>query len=754
MVAFLVRIPFAAAITAAAVGGALSLAVSLAAVERYGADLPDHRPLLSYVPPSGSEVLAGDGSLISKRASIRRTFVPLEAIPPLVAQAFISAEDQNYRTHPGVDPVAMLRAGVSFIAGTSRSGASTITQQVAKNLLVGNERSVERKIREAILALRLDRDVGKQKVLEIYLNEIYLGMGAYGVAEASRVFFGKDLADLDVAEAALLAAMPKAPSAFDPSRNPDRARQRRDYVVRRLLEDGEITPEQAQLALSEGLGVEGARSRIASVASAGEDRGDPPAGAGWFESSAWNSIATFLKDSGLEGRDVVVRTTLSPAFQEAASAALRAGILEADHSLGWDGPLAQGLETPDWEAIAQESGFSKDQVCLVSGFEKGTALCLHEDGSVERVDRAATEWTGRSPAKLLSVGDMIALAPNRDGSLVVEQPPRTEGALVALDPRTGDVKALVGGFSYERSVFDRVMQAKRQPGSVFKPIVYLTALELGYDARSPLLDAPIVIEQGPGQEDWRPADARSAGKGGLITLRNALQASRNMASVRLLWDIGLGDVGWMASRLGVMPPEGMSYSAALGSGAVSPMQMALAYATIANGGRSIRPRFVDRIEYPDADVIADVPSGVLEQSVDPVATAQMMSVLTGVVTDGTARQAFAGFDRYLAGKTGTTNDARDVWFAAASAELVVVAWIGRDDNKPLARGSSGGRVAGTIVRDFLDRLGDDVVLEAPPLPEGVTAIGVDPGTGLESDSTDAIMELIREDPSQRTVSLQ
>lgn len=709
-----------------------AFSVSLAVVDRHAHDLPDHSDLATYVPRTGSEMRAADGSVIARRADQRRTFVPIGDIPDLVIQAFVSSEDKNYFRHGGVDYVAMVRAAHSTMTGRIMSGASTITQQVAKNLLVGNERSVERKIREALLAMRMDRDLGKDRILEIYLSEIYLGLGAYGVAEAADTFFGKELSELTLPEAALLAGMPQAPSAYNPHRHPERALARRNYVIRRLAEDGAITAEEARAANA---------SPLVLAERRGREPGEEPDGS-WFADGAWGSVADYLSQEPFSTQDVVVHTTLQPDLQAHAIAALRDGVLRADEALGWRGPFAQAALPVDWSALPAPIGSEGFDVAVVESAGAGAELLLRNGGRVT-LPADGLSWTGKTRADgLLKSGDAI-LVDRTGGSVRLVQVPVVEGALVAIDPRNGDVLALVGGFSRERSVFDRATQARRQPGSAFKPVIYLAALEIGYDAMSPLLDASIVLEQGPGLDDWRPSDARGAGGGGLISLRRSLEQSRNMSSVRLLWDLGLADVQDVAGRLGITSERSMSYAVALGAGEVTPMQLALAYATIANGGNALRPRFATRISDRDGKEIGVVPPAFGPQVVDPIAAAQLTSVLRGVTERGTGRAAFEGFGRPLAGKTGTTNGSRDAWFAGYGSDVAVVAWIGRDDNRPLAQGATGGRLAATIVRDFLDRAGDRLLASEAPLPEGIEIVMADPATGRPSTASGAISELVR-----------
>ena len=724
----IVRTLFSLTVIAVAASSLAALAVILAAVERYGKDLPDHGYLATYVPRTGSRILSADGQLLSRKVEQRRVFVPYAQIPPLVVSAFLSAEDRNYFSHGGVDPTAVARAALS---GGAAGGGSTITQQVAKNLLVGNERSLGRKIREALLALRMDRDLGKQRVLEIYLNEIYLGLGAYGVAEAADTYFGKPLKDLAPAEAALLAGMPKAPSSFNPRRNAGRALERRGYVLRRMADDGVIDAAAWKTASATPIAV-GPR-KGSEIVDSGQD--------GWFEETAWKAATTAVGTEQAERQDLVVSTTLRPNLQKAADAALRNGILKADRALGWRGPLARVRLPVRWgdAELDPPPGAGDWETGVVEAVGQEAVIALSADRRV-RLGPDGTRWTGYAPASILRPGDVVLLDTSGSRPALVQMP-KVEGGLAAVDPRTGDVLALIGGFSRERSSFDRATQAKRQAGSAYKPILYSAALRMGFDATSPLLDAPIALTQGQGLEDWRPNDAKGAGRGGLITVRRALELSRNMATVRLLWDLGLEEMQDIANRLGVAPEKPLTYVAALGAVEVSPLQMALAYSTFANGGVRPAARYVTEVRTRDGALLKSVPPDLDQRVLDPIAATQMATVLRGVVERGTARAAFAGFKMPVSGKTGTTNSARDTWFVGFSPEIVVAVWIGRDDNKELADGAGGGKVSATIVREFLERSGMTLTDFKPP--QDAKTLAVDPTTGMPSSGRTAVTEIVR-----------
>ena len=699
-------------------------AAGLSYLKSIAPTLPDHRVLVTWKPSEGTKILAADGTIMGVHARERREVVPLDAIPAMVVNAFLAAEDGNYWSHSGIDPTGVARAAISNIRDRQSGrieGGSTITQQVAKNILLGPERTIDRKVREAILALRIDRDVGKRKVLEVYLNEIYLGSGAYGVLEAARTYFGKTLVELDAAEAATLAGLPKAPGTSSPYRDPARATERRNYVLGRMAEEGFITREQAAYHAASPLVTIGQRSAEASI--------DP---ALWYpEEEVRRRLLAQMGGENFYGKGGTVVSTILPSLQKTVHASLRRGLVREDRRGGWRGPLARGLRLPvDWRdpRLAKPKGAEDWVVGVVT--EVGRDAVVAIPGGSVNLTAQSMAWAARGNASaILRKGDAVLVGDLGRGPELV-QVPQVQGAAVVLDPSNGDVLAMGGGFSAEMSEFNRATQARRQTGSVFKTLVYLAALELGYDPTSPVLDAPIALEQGPGQKDWRPQD--STGRGlGLITLRRSLEQSRNMSTVRLLYDIGVDAVRSVATRVGFSIPQRMSYAMALGASEATPLDVAAAYAAMANGGRRVQPRFIKDAPAAEAD----------REMVDPVAAAQVTSVLRGVVINGTARRAFEGFKQPVAAKTGTTNDARDTWLVAYGPRYVVAVWVGRDDFKPLLKGASGGATAAPIVREILDRA-TEIVFEEFTLPEGAEEVRAMRATGETSEEGD-VVEIMR-----------
>lgn len=687
---------------------------SLAYLRDIAPSLPDHMVLNEWKPEQGSVIRYSDGSVMGVHARQDREFVPLPAIPAVVTNAFLASEDGRYWEHEGVDGTAIVRAALSNIssAGSGRAeGGSTITQQVVKNLIVGSEKSLDRKIREAILAMRIDRDLGKERVLEIYLNEIYLGSGAYGVKAAARRYFDAELEELSPGQAAVLAGLPKAPSAYNPYRNPVRATDRRNYVLKRMLDDGYI--DTAAYRFEAMLPIELAEDTSEGLKSDPSSR--------YAEEHVRRLLLDTHGADGLYSGGLDVTTTIDIDVQRAVHEELRAGILAEDKRSGWRGPLVSGISFPiDWASPALEKPLGSEDWFVGVVAEVSDDVIVETTLGQFALSRSSVEWAtrGSAPSRSFRVGDAVLV----DGDELV-QIPEVQGAAVVLDPASGAVLALGGGFSFEASEFDRSTQARRQPGSVFKSFVYLAALERGYDATSPLMDAPIALQSANENEDWRP----DGGEGwGLITFRRSLEASRNMSTVRLLYDMGLGSVEDVVARLGVPMRGDPSYALALGAGETTLLEIASAYGAIANGGYRFDPIFE-----PD-------PEGLPEQVIDEVTAAQLSSILSGVPVAGTARRAFEGYDRVVAGKTGTTNGARDAWFVGYDPGIVVVVWIGRDDNKPLLKGAGGGSTAAPIARRIMERVEAFVPRQDFYLPEGAVEVIVNSETGMPDENGDVI----------------
>lgn len=708
--------------------------VALSYIKNVDGTLPDHKALNSWVPSEGTTIFSSDGVSLGVHAKENRKFVPLNEIPNVLISAFISAEDGNYWNHHGIDVVSIARAALSNLKSGPDSrleGGSTITQQVVKNMLLTSERTLDRKIKEAILALKSDRDIGKNKILEIYLNQIYFGSGAYGVAVAAETYFGKYLSELSIAEAAMLAGLPKAPSSANPFINPERALNRRNYVLRRMLENGYISEQEHEVAVSTSVN---ANKNIARVAT-----GDPSM---WYAQEAVRR--QILQSQGEKqlyegGGDVV--STINSRIQKIVHAELRRHLVIEDRKSGWRGPLKTGyFGSIDWTSplLSKPSGAEDWSVAVVRSASRN-ALLETESGEVS-ITGASLSWatTKKHASSILKPGDVVLLADLGSG-LELVQLPILQGAVVAMNPNDGSVLGLAGGFSGETSEFDRATQAKRQTGSVFKPFVYMAAIEAGYNATSPVLDSPIAIDQGAGKSDWRPSGGSSGGLG-MITFRRSLELSRNLSTVRLLYDLGMDRVVDLATRVGFKLPANASYAMALGATEATPMEVASAYSAFANGGYRVQAKLLS------GDIEAH------QRVFDPMDVAKMTSILEGVVKAGTAQKAFSKFKYPLAGKTGTTNESRDAWFVAYGPDIVVVGWLGRDDDGPLYKGAAGGSSAAPLVRDILDDLDGLVPLNDFRIPAEAETVLVNRKTGAVDPDGDVLEVMSPEEIRQLTPS--
>ena len=760
----------------AAAGGGLYL------FYHFGRGLPDYQQLADYESPTVTRVHAGDGRLLAEFAKQKRVFVPIGAMPKRIVKAFLSAEDKNFYSHPGIDFVGVLRAVLTNLSrlGTDQRlvGASTITQQVAKNFLLTNEVSYERKIKEAILAFRIERAIPKDRILELYLNEIYLGFGSYGVAAAALNYFNQSMDELSIADTAFLAGLPKAPNNYHPIRRPGAARARRDYVIGRMLEDGFISRAQAEAAWRAPLIVQ-PRDATEFV------RADH------FTEEVRRELIDRYGEKGLYGGGLSVRTTLDPRMQAAADRILRGGLISYDRRHGWRGPLGRLAGVRNWQAglarIALPDGLEIAmpawRTAVVLEVSDGRAAIGLGDGATGYIPLGELAWARawrekqrRGPritaaGQVLQPGEVVlveALGPAADGAARpgaygLRQVPDVDGGLVALDPHTGRVLAMSGGFSYAASQYNRVTQARRQPGSAFKPFVYIAALEKGFTPSSLILDAPFVIDQGPGLKKWKPSNY-SKRFYGPSPMRIGVEKSRNLMTVRLAQNIGIESVADYAERFRVVDKLPHLLSMALGAAETTLLDITTAYAMFVNGGKRIRPTLIDRVQDRNGRTIfrhenrpcdgcrgvewsgQDVPQipDTRERVADPRSAYQIVSMLEGVVQRGTGRRIKA-VGRPLAGKTGTTNDSIDAWFVGFSPDLAVGVYIGFDKPRTLGRGETGASAAVPVFRDFMQ-----TVLAGSPaipfrIPSGIRLVRVNAKTGLPAAPGDrqVILEAFR-----------
>ena len=765
----------------------IAVAVVVYLFYHYGQDLPDHKQLAAYEPATMTRVHAGDGRLVAEYATEKRVFVPIGAMPKRVVDAFLSAEDKNFYDHFGLDPISVAGALIQNIGnfGSDKRlvGASTITQQVAKNFLLTNETSMERKFKEAILAIRIEGAFTKNRILELYLNEIYLGYRSYGVAAAALNYFNKSLDELSLAEAAYLAALPKAPNNYHPVKKYEAAVARRDWVLSRMAENGNVSAKEAEIA------------RLVPLRTAKRDA-EEFVEAAFFTEEVRRWLFDKFGEAELYEGGLSVRTTLSPALQSHADKALRDGLVAYDRRHGWRGPLANiGPDQDNWierfNALELILPSVPWRLALVVGMTAEAAQFIFADGEGGELQLAELKWARATledqkrgdkvthPEDVLVVGDVIhveavAASEETPAGFALHQIPDASGALVALDPHTGRVLALSGGFDFALSQFNRATQANRQPGSAFKPFVYLAALDNGFTPASVVLDAPYVVDQGAGLGKWKPENY-SQKFYGPSTLRLGLEKSRNLMTVRIAQYLGMDTIAGYAKRFNIHPNLPLMPSMALGAGETTVLRLTTAYAMLVNGGRHIEPAFVERIQdrhgrtvYTrdgrDCGGCADLRwekqaplllPDIRAQVADPLSAYQTVSMLEGVVLRGTGR-SIKVLGKPIGGKTGTTNQFRDAWFVGFSPDLAVGVYVGFDQPKTLGRRESGGKVAAPIFREFMRQALADTPAVPFRVPQGIRFVRVDSKTGLAAGegSKDVLVEAFRTGTEPRPASAQ
>jgi penicillin-binding protein 1A len=729
----------------------------------FGQDLPDYTQLAVHQSKVATRVHASDGRLLAEYATESRIFVPVRAMPQRVVSAFLSAEDKNFYIHPGVNFLSVARAALTNLRNLGKSrrpvGASTITQQVAKNFLLTNEVSIQRKVKEAILAFRIERAISKDRILELYLNKIFLGLKSYGVAAAALNYFNKSLDELTIAEAAFLAGLPKAPNNYHPARNRKAAVVRRNWVLRRMLEDKVITADEAAHAKAQPLIV---RRRDATEFVT----------ARYFSEDVRRELADHYGERRLYTGGLSVRTTLDPRLQTIADKVLRAGLEAYDRRHGWRGPVARINIDATWSArlaaVATPKGIVDWEPAMVLETEEKAALIGFADGRRGRIPVSELKWARawvkkeklgprvRRPADVVAPGDVVLVQavimdaeekPYPADTYGLRQSPEIDGALVALDPHTGRVLAMSGGYAFARSQFNRATQAQRQPGSAFKPFVYLAALDAGYSPSTLILDAPFVVDQGPGLPKWRPANYTKKFYGP-STMRLGIEKSRNLMTVRLAQTIGMDQIADYAERFGIVDEMPKRLSMSLGAGETTLMRLTAAYAMLVNGGKRIKPTLIDRIQDRDGRTVfrhdsrlcthcvADFWTGqeipVLPDTrpsiTDPGSAYQVVSMLQGVIQRGTGRRIQA-VGKPLAGKTGTTNDSIDTWFMGFSPDLAVGVFAGFDKPRSLGKLEQGASVAAPIFKDFFTAALEDRPSIPFRIPPGIRMVRVNASTG-------------------------
>ncbi|MBS0279521.1 MAG: penicillin-binding protein 1A [Proteobacteria bacterium] len=756
-------------VAALAVLGVLAAGVYIYNVTR---DLPSVEALKNYSPPVTTRVYAGNGTVLGEYARESRIFVPAAFIPKLVAEAFTSAEDRNFYSHPGIDPSGILRAALKDVGlvleGRRPQGASTITQQVARNFLLNSDVKFSRKIREAILAIRIDATYPKSKVLELYLNEIYLGEHSYGVGAAALNYFGKSLDDLDIAEVAFLAALPKGPANYDPRFNHAAAVDRRNWVIGQMAENNYITKEQAAAAKAEPL--------VAQMRALGSQAADVD----YYVEEVRRQLYAKYGEKALYDGGLQVRASLDTRLQNYAVGALRSGLVRYDRRHGWRGAKTHVDIDGDWRAqlkkLPNQSGVETWKLSIALGFDQKAIKIGFADGTTGTIPYENYKWARRElknanvgaapqkPQDVAKPGDALYVEPEgKTGEFGLRQIPEINGAIVAMDPHTGRVLALSGGFSYASSQFDRAMQAMRQPGSSFKPFVYAAALDNGYTPVSKVLDAPFVMDMGPGQGLWQPDNFEHDFLGD-TTLRRGLELSRNVMTVRLAYTLGMDKVVPYPIRFGVYDKLPPLLANSLGAYETTLLRLVTGYSEFVNGGKKIQASLIDRIQDRNGKTIwrhdgrecegcdtdnwtgqqEPLLADTREQVIDPRTAYQIVSMLEGVVQRGTGVSVRA-VGKPLAGKTGTSSEARDTWFIGFSPDLAAGVFVGFDNPRTLGGHEQGATAAAPIFRDFMK----GALADAPPTPfrvaPGIEEIPIDWKSGNldEPGTPGAIIEAFK-----------
>jgi len=713
--------------------------------------LPDYKKLSNYQPPISSRVYSENSKLIAEYAIEKRLFIPYESIPDKVINAFLSAEDKNFFRHPGIDAKGILRAIIKNIKNISQNkrleGASTITQQVAKNFLLTNEVSIKRKVKEAILAFRIERAYTKKRILELYLNQIYLGQGAYGIAAASLEYFDKSIKELNYSQAALLAALPKAPSKYNPYRYPDVAKFRRDLVLANLEENNYISKAQLKIFKKSKLKLKRRKIEIINEANS-------------YTEEVRRTVKNIYGFEKLYSQGLSISTPLNINYQIQALKSLRKGIEDYDRRRGWRGPITNKNKNKNWEKKISQYKLDPTlnwHVAEIISLNEGDIGFNIIDKKKENIKgnllKKNIKWStpkNKSIQDIHNIGDIIFIK-KENNNWYLKQYPKVNGGIVILEPFSGDVLALVGGFNFKTSEFNRVTQAKRQPGSAFKPIVYAAALENGFAPNSIILDAPFVESQGVGLKNWKP---ENYGKKfyGPSTFRKGIEYSRNLMTVRIAKILGLEEILNLSKKLNIYDEIPELLSVSLGAAETTLMNLTSAYAPFVNGGKKIEPKLISRIQDRRGKTIflekkrkcigcdkfinndkIEIPK--IENTNERVMSAetayQMNSILQGAVKRGTAKK-LRSLNVPLAGKTGTTNDNFDAWFIGFSSNLVIGVYLGYDNPKTLGKFETGSKAALPIFKDFVEKTLFREDFKEFNIPENIYLTSLNYDTGIKS----------------------
>ncbi len=732
----------------------LSLIAVLGILWNFSNNIPDYKFLKNYKPPVSSKVYSGNGSLVADFSKEKRIFVPYRAIPKNVINSFLSAEDKNFFSHPGVDAKGVLRATINNVQNIMTSkrleGASTITQQVAKNFLLTNEVSINRKIKEAILAFRIERALTKERILELYLNQIYLGSGAYGVAAASLQYFDKSIKELNYEEAALLAALPKAPSKYNPYRNIELAKFRRNLVLKNLFENSFISSQEYDELKKKKIILKKKKKVFLEDSQ-------------YYIEDVRKNIIEILSYEKVYNQGFNINTPINLELQKIATDSLRDGLVAYDKRKGWRGPLTNKINIKNWsndlEKYDLESSIAWN-IAIVKKITKFSAEIETKDRIKGLIEFQDISWTKKEFNELLKKGDVIYVKHIKENKYSLKQIPKINGGIIVMDPYTGRVLASSGGFSFKTSEFNRVSQALRQPGSAFKPFVYALALENNYTPSSLVLDAPLVLAQGSDLKMWKP---ENYGKKfyGPSTLRIGLEKSRNLMTVRIAQSLGVDKVASFSKDLGIYENPEELLSISLGSAETTLMKLTSAYSAFINGGKLVSPILIDRVQDSEGNTILnnenrtcancdqisftgkDYPyiKNNYKQIFSPQTAYQITSLLEGAVKRGTGKK-LKNLNLNLAGKTGTTNKNTDAWFIGFTSNLVVGVYVGMDNPQPLGKFETGSKTALPVFKNFIKKAIKKSEARPFKVADGITMMVVDPLTGQKAkfSSKDTILE--------------
>ncbi len=730
----------------------------------YSNKLPDYKFLKNYKPPVSSKVYSGNGVLISDFSAEKRIFVPYNAIPKKIINSFLSSEDKNFFKHPGVDAKGVLRAIKNNIFNLIRSnrleGASTITQQVAKNFLLSNEVSLDRKIKEAILAFRIERALSKERILELYLNQIYLGEGSYGIASASLRYFDKPIRELNYSESALLAALPKAPSKYNPYKNKELAKYRRNLVIKNLYENNYISREKYDDLINSEIILK-KRKRIFL-----EDTR-------YFVEDIRKKVIQDYGYDKVHKQGFNIKSPINLELQNLASESLRKGLIEYDKRKGWRGPL-DNRKNKDWNKNLEKFNLEKTigwEIAIVKRIDKFETVIQTSNKENGIISYEDINWTRKNFEQIFKINDLIYVEKITDGIFSLRQLPNVNGGIVVMDPYSGRVLAMSGGFSFKKSEFNRVSQAKRQPGSAFKPFIYALALENNYTPSSLILDAPIVLNQGEDLKMWKP---ENYGKKfyGLSTLRTGVEKSRNLMTVRISQDLGIDKIINFSKKLNIYENPDELLSVSLGSAETTLLNITSAYSSFVNGGKLVTPIIIDRIQDSEGNTIFNnekrfcencdkisfegnnVPTikSNFKQIFSPQTAYQMTSILEGVIQRGTGKK-LRDLNLQLAGKTGTTNNNTDTWFIGFTSNLVIGVYVGHDTPKRLGKYETGSKTALPVFKEFIKNVVNNYEARPFKIAKGIKMMVIDAETGKKADfgSKKTIIESYKKDKIEKQI---